>query len=244
MECRLRAVCLIAFMRLSNANTLVAPPRPRGLICRQYDKVFEAADTNRDGLVDEREVYEMVLKVCITLNRQAPINPPSSEAVMAVYRESDKDRDGKLNKKEFQLLAATVFIGGIGRVLAHKLISLLVSPLLAAEIVRQLDGLPWLVTIGKRLVPSTLHAKVLNRRFCQTALTVAFVAFLGSWVLNLLDMLGNAWYGVVQPSRVPQGSSATGQLQPRRLLHLLRGARLSSSSCVRPALGGAKRAKS
>ena len=204
-----RLVWLIALLpRLASGDNLAAPPRPRGLICRQYDKVFKAADTNRDGLVDEQEVYEMVLKVCISMNRQAPIKPPSRAAVMAVYRQSDRRRADKLNKKEFQVVAATIFIGGIGRVVVHKFISLLVAPLLAAEIVRRLGDLPWFITLGRRLVPSSLHDKVLSKRFMQTALTVAFVASLGTWVLHLLDLLGNARYGVVEPS-LPSATPVT-----------------------------------
>jgi hypothetical protein len=226
------SLLLLTFGLAAGDVLAAAPPRLRGLICRQYDKVFELADTNRDGFVDQQEVYEMVLKVCIQLNRQAPIKAPSRKSVMAVYQRSDKNRDGNLNKQEFQELAAVIFIGGIGRVMAHKFISLVAGPLLAAEIIRRLDGKAWLIAIGRRIVPSSLHDRILKKSVCMTVLTVFFVTSLGSWVFGLIDMLGDALYGVVE-----YDSSRVSESPARRSPLMLRGGALARHTHTHRATG-------
>uniref|UniRef100_A0A7S0L3G9 EF-hand domain-containing protein n=1 Tax=Coccolithus braarudii TaxID=221442 RepID=A0A7S0L3G9_9EUKA len=192
--------CLVYPGVAAGTSVTVKPPR-RGLICRQYDKVFEAADSNSDGAIDEQEVYELVLKVCVVLNRQAPIKAPTKASVLAVYQSSDGDGDGRLSKYEFQRIAATIFIGGIGRVIAHKVISLLIAPLLAAELARRLDRWQCFYPLSRRVLPASLHARVLNKAFFQTALTVVFVTSLSGLVLDLIDMLGNMLYGVNEAER-------------------------------------------
>ena len=45
--------------------------------------IFNEADSNEDGSVSVDELYEMVLKLYITINQEAPVKPPSRKQVYA-----------------------------------------------------------------------------------------------------------------------------------------------------------------
>ena len=48
------------------------------------------------------ELYELVLKMYINLNRQAPVPPPTRETVKDLYHQADADGSNSIDQKEFR----------------------------------------------------------------------------------------------------------------------------------------------
>ena len=143
---------------------------------RYIDKVFANADSNKDGKVNFSEVYELVLKIYVKLNRQAPVPPPSREMVMLFYEKSDKNNDKYLTRDEFEVLVKAVSKRAFVRVVSFKLVKILGAPLVAEYLVRTLSGKEWLSKLASTLVPVRFQKKVLpvitSRVFCRNVLLV------------------------------------------------------------------------
>jgi hypothetical protein len=94
------------------------------------------------------------------------------------FSESDIDKDGRVSRTEFTQLVSVILRRATSRLVAHKLVTLIGAPLLAAKLVKvfkgQEDRLPNLVA---RIVPPKLFPFVTNVR---TFLLVGLVASLGS----------------------------------------------------------------
>jgi len=160
---------------------------------RFVDKLFDDADTNHDGSVSYAETYALILKIYVHLNRQAPIPPPNRKKVLQLFWEADQVPNRKLSREEFHGLAKTVGRRALSRLLAHKLVTLLGAPLLAAYLVRLLSGKEWLPELASTIVPQRFHEKVLpvvtSKAFCRTVLIVALVATLGNIVMKTVNWI-------------------------------------------------------
>lgn len=160
---------------------------------RYIDKIFEDADHNQDGTINFSEVYELVLKFYVNLNRQAPVPPPSRETVMRVYKKSDKNRDKSLTRDEFEILVKTVSKRAFLRVGSFKVVKMLGAPLLAEYLIRTFAGKKWVSKVATTLIPERYREKVLpiisSKAFCRGALLVLLVSFLGNFTLGAVDMI-------------------------------------------------------
>ena len=168
----------------------------RSRFVRVVDKIFDDADSNKDGSVSFSEVYEMVLKLYIVINQQAPIKPPSKARVVQLFLDADTTRNNRLNREEFQALAETFGRRVLSRLVAHKFVTLLGAPLLAEYVVRTLAPKTWTGKLANKIVVKRFQKKVLpiitSRSFWRGVLLIMFVASLGNIVLStvtwVLDM--------------------------------------------------------
>lgn len=116
-------------------------------------KLFQEADLNKDGTLDMGEVYDLVLKFYIDINRTAPIPPPSRSKVLTLLRKSksDKDNSGTIDEQEFERLLATLYGVASSRVVAHKIVSNVVAPLAAVaafDFLKGSLGIDWTGLLG------------------------------------------------------------------------------------------------
>ena len=184
---------------------------------RAVTKVFDNADTNKDGMVDLQEVYEMVLKLYVQINRQAPINPPKRAVVDAIFANADKDRSGRLDRNEFVTLASTLCARAIIRLVSHKTISVIVAPLLAVWFAEILTGeryaghrfLQRSLELATRLVPTRFHKLVLTKTFLGTLITVMLVASLGNIVIAIVDYALNKLHSLPIPHQIRMEESSS-----------------------------------
>lgn len=170
------------------------PTIPFRKLPKRYDrfvqKIFDDADTNKDHAISEAETYELVLKLYILINRQAPINPPSRETVHALFELSDSDNNRRINRQEFMSLATIVSRGALLRVMAHKVITLFGAPLLATSVVRQLSkppAQPMLTQFAVRYVPEPWLPTMTSPALYEMTLIILFVSTLGSAIMNFVD---------------------------------------------------------
>ena len=67
---------------------------PRGFIARRFDKfvtdTFESIDVDKSGTVDLHEFHVLVLELYLKLNREAPVEPPTREALEKFFKDADK----------------------------------------------------------------------------------------------------------------------------------------------------------
>ncbi|EOD17503.1 hypothetical protein EMIHUDRAFT_244109 [Emiliania huxleyi CCMP1516] len=158
------------------------------------NSIFDDADTNDDGLVDISESYILILRLYIKVNQKAPIKPPSRETADMLFNTADTDVSGMINKQEFLQLSLDLFASAGIRVLAYKLVSFLLAPLLATY----LSG--WLVThpnnltesavaAARAVVPDSLEPSVFTQGTLTTILIVVFVSTLGHVFMDLVDTL-------------------------------------------------------
>ena len=171
--------------------------------------IFDDADTNNDGKVDISEAYILILKLYININRQAPIAPPSRATADLLFRTSDNDDSGKLNKQEFTELASKLFGRAGLRVASYKIITVLVAPLLGALLASYLcasharqmaDATPGAVplpagliekglALSRDIVPEISQEAIFSEGFLRTVLIVVLISKLGSAVLGAVDAL-------------------------------------------------------
>lgn len=160
---------------------------------RLVDKIFDGADTNKDGTVNFYEVYELVLKFYISINQQAPIPPPSKKRVLQLFLNADTSHDNRLNREEFHGLANILARRAVTRVAAHKLLTLVGAPLLAEYLIRKFTGVSIMPKIAEALVPDRYEEKVMpvvtSPAFCRTLLIIVLVATLGNVVMNMVNKI-------------------------------------------------------
>ena len=180
-----------------DASVYLAAPSPRrhivGFVSSQsiLDKIFDGADTNHDGSVNFSEVYELVLKFYISINRQAPVPPPSKKRVLQLFLNADTSQNNRLSREEFQGLANLLAGGAVVRVTAHKLVTLVGAPLLAETLMHTFTGAGILKRVANFLVPNGYKAKILpiitSHAFCRTVLVIVLVSTLGNVVLDCVN---------------------------------------------------------
>ena len=159
---------------------------------RFLTKLYDGADVDHNGSISGDELYLLVLKLYIHLNRQAPIPPPSREQINRLYRRADTNHNNKITRDEFNMLAKMIGRRASLRLIAHKCITLFCAPLLAEYVVRELSKhKEYLHSLAETIVPNPLHNKVLpivtSRSFCRTIVLIAFIVSLGNLVLNIVN---------------------------------------------------------
>lgn len=180
----------------THAASAAATKKAMGFFSAYVTKLFNEADTNKDGTLNPQEVYELVLKFYITVNRQAPIRPPSRKRVMILLDKVDKSKNGGLEIDEFRRLLTTLYARGGSRVGAHKLVSLFVAPVGAISLVNMIKGRPYLIDLFTKGIPVGCPEKMIEtltkESLWVTVFTVAFVTQLAKMALSFVDWL---WWG-------------------------------------------------
>jgi hypothetical protein len=160
---------------------------------RVVQKLFDDADTNKDGNVNFSELYELVLKMYVFINRQAPIPPPSRGKVLQLYLDADKSHTTVLSREEFGGIAHTLARRALSRLIAHKLVTIIGAPLLAEYLVHTLATKHWLQRMAEAIVPIRFHERILpvitSKAFCRSVLIVLLVATLGNIVMSTVNMI-------------------------------------------------------
>jgi len=156
-------------------------------------KLFKEADIKQDGTLGLSEVYELVLKFYIDVNRKAPIPPPSRQRVLTLLREADKDQSGNLDQQEFERLLSTLYARVSSRVITHKFISNVFAPFCAIGVADLIRGQPELLaTVWSFVPPQTpgVVANVLSQEKTWIALlTAVFCKQLVGAAMEFVDRL-------------------------------------------------------
>ena len=154
-------------------------------------RLYQEADLNHDGRISFDECYERVLLFYIKLNRQAPIPPPSRSTLLGLYSKADRNHSSSLSEEEFKDLASTLASRGATRLLAHKLVTLLVAPWLATTAVHFIATAASLQPLRRswhhaveRSVPHRLAQATRSRSFWKTVVLIFTVSRLGNVVLE------------------------------------------------------------
>jgi hypothetical protein len=161
-------------------------------IDRFVDKIFDSTDVNHDGTISFQEAYEGVLKFYITLNRQAPIPPPTREKVLLLYQQADMTRNNKLDREEYGRLLRTTVRRAFARLAAHKTLTIVGAPLLAELIVQKLASQAnWLERVTSHIIPARFQDKVIpvitSKAFHRALWITILVATLGNFCLNVVN---------------------------------------------------------
>lgn len=156
---------------------------------RIIDSVFEDADTNHDGTISLSEVQTLILEMYVKINRAAPIPPPNREKINAIFDRADADKNNKLSQKEFSELASVLASRATTRLVAHKIVSFVVAPLLAIKTVDWLSGKEL-----SRLAPNIFKDRMTDANIWKTALTVVFVKGLGDVVISSVTQVMDAFH--------------------------------------------------
>jgi len=163
---------------------------------RYLTRLYQEADLNKDGRISFDECYERVLLFYVKLNRQAPIPPPSRAKVLRLYSEADYDHSKSLSEDEFKELASTLASRGATRVLAHKLVTMLVGPWLVTTAVEFFATTESLESFRQILqetaesnIPDRLARLAESKSFWKTVILIITVSRLGNFVLE-----GVNWY--------------------------------------------------
>ena len=149
---------------------------------KYIDGVFYKADVNH-------EVYELVLLIYITLNRQAPISPPSRAKIIELFTKFDTKKDGRLNSDECKQFALIGVSRASAKVLSHKLLTFMVAPMLAWKLVKVFPRKEQLGQISKVWLPEKYLNTVLSESFWNMGLTILFVSTLGDFAIHISDYL-------------------------------------------------------
>jgi Ca2+-binding EF-hand superfamily protein len=162
-----------------------------GRFRRLIGKTFDDGDINKDGKISLNECNDLVLRLYIHINRQAPIPPPSRSTVRRLFQAHDDSGNGRISRDEFTDLARMLGRRALVRLVAHTMVTLVCAPLLAECVVRELRDKLWLPKVAKFVVPQRLEAKILpivtSQSFCLSALTVSFVSTLGNMVTGTVN---------------------------------------------------------
>lgn len=162
-------------------------------------KLFEESDTNQDGSLYENDVYDLVLKIYIKVNQEAPIDPPSRERVMTLFHQADVLKTGTILPCEFEQLLKTLYARASSRVLTYKIINMVGGPFCAITLINTLKNTPNVMEWISSKVLSKLPSKpmfvmkmVTTEAFWVGVLTSFFVDHLASIALTGVDWL---WWG-------------------------------------------------
>ena len=97
----------------------------------------EVADLNKDLGVDRTELYCLCLRLYLTVTQFLPqvLTPPTKAQCDDFFSSFDLDRDGRLDKEEFLVLASLLIEMLAIRIATQSIISLVLAPLVAARFV-------------------------------------------------------------------------------------------------------------
>lgn len=170
--------------------------RSLGLLSSYVTKLFNEADSNKDGAISPDEVYELVLKFYVKVNRQAPVPAPSRERVMTLFNNADVTHSGKLDIHEFRRLVRTLYARVSSRIVAFKVVKILCAPILAIRLVDILKGTPMVVGLFDKFIhdttPSWIAGVVTKETVWSSVFTLLCVIGLGKTALRVIDFL---WWG-------------------------------------------------
>ena len=141
------------------------------------------------------EIYELVLKMYIQLNRQAPVPPPTRETVQVLFHKADMDGSTTLDRSEFRRLMGVIYQRALVRIILAKISKVVLAPLLALQTVRWASHNAWWRANIVQKVP-TRYGILLDPNLWRTVLTVFFVITLGNAILAVLNAILDAVYGV------------------------------------------------
>jgi len=163
---------------------------------RYLTRLYQEADLNKDGRISFDECYERLLLFYVKLNRRAPIPPPSRAKILRLYTEADYDKTKSPSEEEFKELASTLASRGATRVLAHKLVTMILGPWLATTTVEYLATTESLEPFRQVLqetaesnIPGRMAGLAETKSFWKTVVLIITVSRLGNFVLE-----GVNWY--------------------------------------------------
>lgn len=149
----------------------------------------------KDGVISVDEIYELVLKMYIQLNRQAPVPPPTRETVKLLFRKADIDGSNTLDRSEFRKLMGMIYSRAAVRIVIAKISKVVLAPLLALQAVGSVSSSAWWRANIIQRIPER-YGLLLNPNLWRTVLTVFFVITLGRAILAVLNLFLDAVYGV------------------------------------------------
>ena len=157
------------------------------------DRVFDDTDVQGAGVLDPTEVYAMVLKVYVSLNRWAIVEPPSRQMIDEAFSVADINRDGQLDRREFTRLASALSKNSLQRVLAVFAINWILGPILATLLCARLSRVAWVTEAATWLanclpLSAQLRASVCTIAFARTCAILLFVQSLGNAVVCTIDV--------------------------------------------------------
>lgn len=159
-------------------------------------KLFKEADLNQDGTLSLTEVYELVLKFYIVVNRKAPIPPPTRQRVLTLLRKADKDNSGNLDQKEFERLLSTLYARASSRVLTHKLMSNVCAPFLAIGVADFIKGQVGLLDTIWSVVPPQTPQVVVNALSEEKTWIALLAAVFSKQLLSAaMEAVDRMWWG-------------------------------------------------
>lgn len=104
---------------------------------RMCDMAFDAIDTDQSGSVDEKELYSGLLLIHLKLGLYAgpaACRPIDRKKCKHVFEKMDRDKSGSLDRVEFREVMMVLFSNVLLRVLAQWSLTLIIVPLVAAQI--------------------------------------------------------------------------------------------------------------
>jgi len=167
----------------------VADSNRNGHYHRTLDKIYDHADTDKDGKMTFTECYEMLLKFYIELNRQAPIPAPNRKTVHTLFREFDLNDNRRISRDEFTALANVLVGRAAARLSSFKFLQMVVAPLTAFAILRFVEAnfAEGLAKWAQQNIPEQLVPLATNKDVWRAVVIVLCVSQLGKRVLDLVD---------------------------------------------------------
>ena len=169
-----------------NIQTLL--PLRKSRYDRFLEKVFEQADTDKDGRLTINDTYEWVLRLYIQINRKAPCNPPTLGQVKRIVHLMDTDRDNSINHDEFRDLADLFFQRAGVRIAANRFIKIVVAPLLAESLLQWIKKQAWLYEkIVVPYMPPSIIPIVTNVQLGRVVCMISLMISLGGFIMEVVD---------------------------------------------------------
>lgn len=162
---------------------------------RFIDDLFDRTDLNRDNNVTLEEVYELVLRMYIKLNQQAPIPPPTRDTVSILFHKADRDRSKVLDRDQFRNLMLVLYSRAASRLFVVKLSKVFLAPVLAVQTVRVFRINAWWADHVAGAMPERLDM-LLDPKLWTTVLTVLFVITIGGAALSATNLILDGICGV------------------------------------------------
>lgn len=181
--------------------------RPRQSMDQFHQQLFEDADINGDGFVSIPEAYEFVLQMYISLNRHAPVMPPSRDKVAELFLDFDSNRqDRGLNQSEFIQLVQHFSQRAVSTVAASRWVTVVGAPLLTEGVLRVMmllhEKSSTMATM--KMIQTILPQFVTSITFLRSILLVFFATTLAdivlatvNWILDLTTPAATGTIGTV-----------------------------------------------